>query len=790
MPLILYVLTALALLCLAHRFVRPLSRWAAILLFVFPFALTGYALFANRVMAPVDLPYDFVPMNWMKADYGIERGSTGVHTDVHLEFVPWRKATQWSLVRGEWGLWNPFTYGGELLLGGQQAAVTWPITWIACLLPAASSFTYTAAITLFLAALTAFLFARELGCREGAALVAAAGWSFTSSNVLFVLVSMSAVWSWAPLMFLGVRRVVRGRDLRGFAILTFAFTALLAAGHPESAAWAVMIGAFYGLFEIAQNRSAWLRAISLAVLAGVIALLLSAIHLLPFFEGMPLTQEHVHRQTIFRFEPRGVSAEHVAARMATTFFPYLLDRRWKIATTAPPSYTSAAVGSILIGLAIYALWRLRSRETWFFGGVAALCIVAGAEWKPLATALARLPLFDIALLDRLATAGALAISILAALGVEEICRRGGDRAAGWTLALWLAVVAAGNWFLVRTPLLDHGDVFFGRFVVAAEIALLMVAAVMLMQRRAIVPMLLAAIVAQRALSTGDMQKTFTRRQAYPPIPILEPLKNDHAPFRIVGHGLAFPPANSTMYELEDIRGYSAMTNLRFRETFMLWAVEQSVWFSRVDDLTRPFLSFLNVRYAITWDRDPPPDGWREVARMRGSILIENMRVLERAFLPRHVRVGHAPNVALTQMALTTDFRERAWIEAPVAAPYERVNGPGALTIRKARLGFEIDADMRGDGWIVTSITAWPGWRAYVGGRRVATQIANHAFVSVHVPAGKHRVRLKYWPESFVRGSLITAATLLAVILFAFLRHRRQTLLQRRDASLAPLSLGE
>jgi uncharacterized membrane protein YfhO len=142
------------------------------------------------------------------------------------------------------------------------------------------------------------------------------------------------------------------------------------------------------------------------------------------------------------------------------------------------------------------------------------------------------------------------------------------------------------------------------------------------------------------------------------------------------------------------------------------------------------------------------------------------------------------------MAVASDFRERAWIEADAAAPYERVNGPGTLRIRDAQLGYEIDADMQNDGWIVTSITAWPGWRAYIDGKRLQPQIANHAFLSVHVPAGRHHVRLKYWPESFVRGRAITAATLLAVIAFGFLWHRRQSLLQRRDAPVAPLPLGE
>jgi uncharacterized membrane protein YfhO len=131
------------------------------------------------------------------------------------------------------------------------------------------------------------------------------------------------------------------------------------------------------------------------------------------------------------------------------------------------------------------------------------------------------------------------------------------------------------------------------------------------------------------------------------------------------------------------------------------------------------------------------------------------------------------------MAKLADFRERAWIETP-DAPYERSNGPGTVTIRNARLGYVLDANMQGDGWIVTSISAWPGWRAYIDGKRLQLQTANHAYLSVHLPRGKHQVVLKYWPRGFAIGRAITFAALL-LLAIAGLRKasldRRQPLLQ-------------
>src|SRR5690349_8639592 len=71
------------------------------------------------------------------------------------------------------------------------------------------------------------------------------------------------------------------------------------------------------------------------------------------------------------------------------------------------------------------------------------------------------------------------------------------------------------------------------------------------------------------------------------------------PYRVAGIGNALVPNVSAVYGIEDVRAYEAMTLSRLRDTFPLWCVPQGVWFNRVDDATRPFLSFLNVRWLLT-----------------------------------------------------------------------------------------------------------------------------------------------------------------------------------------------
>jgi membrane protein YfhO len=210
-----------------------------------------------------------------------------------------------------------------------------------------------------------------------------------------------------------------------------------------------------------------------------------------------------------------------------------------------------------------------------------------------------------------------------------------------------------------------------------------------------------------------------------------------------------------------VRGYEALTFARYVETYRLWCVPQSVWFNRIDEF-KPFLSFLNVRYAIAGHDTPVPDGWHRVGRQRGTQLFENDRVIERAFLPRRVKVGMPEGDALNEMSDATDFRDTAWIEAPLPRQ-EFANGSGRLRLERAGAGFRIEADMETNGWMVISEPAWKGWRAYIDDRRMQMFFADEAFLALHVPAGHHVVRLVYLPDGFVRGRAISLVTLLFVI---------------------------
>jgi uncharacterized membrane protein YfhO len=72
-----------------------------------------------------------------------------------------------------------------------------------------------------------------------------------------------------------------------------------------------------------------------------------------------------------------------------------------------------------------------------------------------------------------------------------------------------------------------------------------------------------------------------------------------------------------------------------------------------------------------------------------------------------------------------------------------------------------DVDAPVAGFVFLSEPFYPERVAFVDGRTVQARKANLAFTAVPVPAGRHRVELRYMPSSFNTGLVVSALTMVA-----------------------------
>ncbi len=331
---------------------------------------------------------------------------------------------------------------------------------------------------------------------------------------------------------------------------------------------------------------------------------------------------------------------------------------------------------------------------------------------------ARLPGFALALNYRLVFLAGLGVAGLAALGTHRLETRGDARGLGRaSLACALALFAL---FLISRPVFASRALApaFTWTGLAFEIAPLVALASMLAAKTSGLRAASAALVllvGQRFLEMRGTYPTLPASTLAPRLPTLAVLPIGGEPGRIVARGDVFRPNAAALYGVEDARGYESLVLDRFADTFPLWSKAQPASFNRVDDLAsaRPFLSLLNVRYAIGAPADPVPEGWREQARGPELAIFGNPGALPRAFVPRELR--RLPDAArrLEAMRGIEDFGGTAFLSG--AGPAEEVNGEATLRLREAGPDLVVDASVSARAFVATSLPDWPGWVAEEGG---------------------------------------------------------------------------
>ena len=767
--------SSLAALWLARGYLLLFSRRFAAALLLLPLVLTGSPLLTGGFYGPLNLSYDSVPLSARRADLPWSEYKNGGLSDVAIQMVPWRKAVREAVKTGQAPLLNRFMLSGDILLASSQPGSFHPNTWIGFLLPLATAWTFACAFTLFLTGLFAFLFLRDLGVSERAAFFGTAAWTLSDHQIVFTGWANASVFAPLPLLLLGLRRLARGTP-GGLGATSVALVLMLLAGHHESVLHVTAGAGVYFLFELASSRRR-LPAVARSLLAGALALGISAAAILPFFEALPQTLEGPFRKEWYAKQKKSVSLEDSAAASLALFFPKAYGEEMQL-PGMPVAFRHVAhayLGGFALGLAALG-FSSRRREKWGLAAAGLLALLVAIGLPGLSDVISKLPLFDISINGYLTGVTAFCLAALSALGFEQV---EAHSTPGHAAILFLLATALGGFGLARhslfTAAVDSDRAAFEQSVVWLVAPMLVFAVVGLRSRRR--PLLSGAaivlLLVSRAVEKPPLYLSFPSRLFYPDVPELERLPRAGEPYRTVGLGYALVPNQSALYELEDPRGYQAMTNARYLTTYPLWCVPQPVWFNRVDDATRPFLSFLNVRFAIAGREERVPAGWREFSRGESCAVFENPKALPRAFVPERVRFVPNPLNTIEEMRGCVDFSKLAWVEDAAETPREVENGGATVRTRRDGADLYLMICAVSPAWIVVSQTAWKGWKALRNGEPLPLRSANQAFLGLRVPAGDHRVRLAYRPDSFRIGLVISAVSI-AVVAGALLIHRKRS----------------
>ncbi|MGH9662296.1 MAG: YfhO family protein, partial [Bryobacteraceae bacterium] len=195
------------------------------------------------------------------------------------------------------------------------------------------------------------------------------------------------------------------------------------------------------------------------------------------------------------------------------------------------------------------------------------------------------------------------------------------------------------------------------------------------------------------------------------------------------------------------------------------------WYE-VDDPASPVLDLLNVKYILSKgivDKERmEPARFVKIAGFPGNEVWENAEALPRFFLVGRIRQAGGIDEAVAALR-AIDPRVEAVVEGAATGP---LGGGGTVRVaRYARREVELDVDATGAAFLVTSEAHYPGWRAWVDGEERELRMTNVAFRGLEVPAGRHRVRMRFEPPILRWATALSAAGWLALLVVCLRRLR-------------------
>lgn len=185
------------------------------------------------------------------------------------------------------------------------------------------------------------------------------------------------------------------------------------------------------------------------------------------------------------------------------------------------------------------------------------------------------------------------------------------------------------------------------------------------------------------------------------------------------------------------------------------------------------LALLNVRYLVSPNEDLG-GGLEPVRRSPGVNLFRVRRELPRAFLAERAVVVRDRKKILSLMA-DPSFRPRDTIYLEEGADgSEAPAAPGESRVTFADYGpnhVQMDVVASDKEWLFFSDTYYPGWSAWIDGKRTRIHRADYAFKAVRVPPGRHRVSWRFRPISLAAGTAVSLMTLFLLGVCAVVRRR-------------------
>jgi len=150
-------------------------------------------------------------------------------------------------------------------------------------------------------------------------------------------------------------------------------------------------------------------------------------------------------------------------------------------------------------------------------------------------------------------------------------------------------------------------------------------------------------------------------------------------------------------------------------------------------------------------------------------LFDNTQALPRTFIVHEAKTLSGRDAIFKELA-SNEFDPLKYVilEEPSLLTKHRVSEnlqsePNPTIVEYSPNRVTIKATLFDDGYLVLGDTFYPGWNAYVDGKKSKVLKTNYVMRSVFLERGEHIVKFVYEPKSFTIGMIITLTSMVILI---------------------------
>ena len=802
-----------------------IPQWMPIIGLFILSILFCWRIFTGNIFIPLDILMHIHP--WK---YSYERVPVinNINSDIVLQIYPRRLLTNAIISKGEFPLWNPSILTGTPLLADGQLALFYPPSVLFLLVPLPYAFGIYAWLNLFLAGVGTLLFAKRLAIGIFPSFISSVSYMLSGFLITWLqFPEFSAVMAILPWCFWIIDIALQKQKVH-YWVCAAMILAIPLVTQIQIGFYIYIALSFYIVHALYKQPSWHIRRATIikTLLTYSIAFSLSAIQLLP---QISLSSQGQRSDMGF---VTGTSTSYFVNLLSLIFpliggTPYSEQAWWHPhILQRPVSYT----GIITLLLASIGLFRSSHRIVRFFALLAIGCFCMAIS-TPLAEVVAFLfpPYRQFSDQTRWFALWNFAIAMLAGLGVHSLIegqtvknrvnQLGFGLIAGG-LAVWglshIALFTPQSRYAVYSSLIR--EVLSPQIIAIISLSILMALLSLYQRISVLIRMTCICLILVTDLfwyssnynpsvqpqtlfkPTSDLISGLSalnspydlRDNLYPPTQQITFLQQQRQPFRILGGDYESLKSNiNTTFGLSDIRGYQSLYLAQYNRMTRLvdgkdyhqlgqGAASLHAYFTSAYQQRR-LLNMLNVEFIVFTPNSKNPQAYQPLELVHSSdegTIYRNPQVLPRAWFVHQIEVIPDSVAQLDRLADPTfDPKITAIVDEPIADfdPSTTVELTPTVTYAPNRV--TIEAEPSSPSFLVLSDAYTPDWSVKVGDKPAKLYRTNYAFRGVLLDAGKQVIEFSYRPRSFVIGSMISAMTLLGIVLsfvfhYGYVRFRK------------------